>query len=460
MGSSGEDGELLVADGAALDGAAASGEISGPQATGERRTPAAGTDVGSSSIAKTVWSLADQGVVSAGNFLTNLLLLRALPPAEFGAYALLLNAMIFLNTVQQSLIGYPVCVRGAQAGGVRFRWLVSGGLVATAGMFFVNALVLLGACAAMGRLVFFVPLAGALLFWQMQDTLRVSFISQMRQRGAIAGDALSYLGQAVLVGLLWRFFSVGIARALWITALTSVLAFGLQAWQLRPAWPERGVLRPMLGDFWMLGRWSVPARVMGFFTLQAFPWVIAARHGTAQVATYQALFQLLALANPILLSMGNLITAAIARSAGRTARDGAKYGALTLGLTWGYLLMLGVAGPWALGVLYGRGSGYATHGAMLRVFALAWVFEAVALVSTATLGGMERVKGLFWVQLSGCLGAVLVALPLVYVRGLEAAGIGLLVVNVLRALVGVALVWWAGRGWGRRIAVADGIFGS
>ena len=407
-----------------------------------------GLESGSGSLAKTMWGLADQGVVSAGNFLTNLLLLRALPPAEFGSYALLLNAMIFLNTMQQSLIGYPLCVRGAQATGTRFRWIVTGGLLATVGMFAVNVLVLLAACLWTGQLPLLVPLVAALLFWQTQDTLRVSFISQLRQRAAVPGDALGYLGQALVVGLLWRFLSLNIAKALWVAAGTSLAAFALQWWQLRPAWPERGMLRPIFGDFWRLGRWSVPARVMGFFTLQAFPWVIAARHGTAQVATYQALFQLLALANPILLSMGNLITASIARSDGRSARAGTRYGVLTLGLTWGYLLVLGVGAPLALRLLYGGRSSYAGDAAMLRIFALAWVFEAVALVSTATLGGMERVKGLFWVQLSGCLGAVLVALPLVYLRGVAAAGTGLLLVNVVRAVVGMGLVAWAVRGKG------------
>ena len=425
------------------EAAAGIAEAVGDLAPGAADLPAPAEAAGS--LGKTIWGLADQGVVSAGNFLTNLLLLRALPPAEFGTYALLLNAMIFLNTLQQSLIGYPLCVRGAQASGTRFRSIVSGGLLATVGLFAGNILVLLGACLWTGRLPLMLPLVAALLFWQTQDTLRVSFISQLRQRGAVPGDALSYLGQALLVGLLWRFVSLNIARALWITAATSLAAFALQAWQLRPAWPERGTLRPMFGDFWMLGRWSVPARIMGFFTLQAFPWVIAARHGTAQVATYQALFQLLALANPILLSMGNLITASIARSDGRTPRAGGRYGILTLALTWGYLLVLGAGAPLALRLLYGAHSPYAGDGAMLRIFALAWVFEAVALVSTATLGGMERVKGLFWVQLSGCLGAVLVALPLVYARGVAAAGFGLLLVNIVRAAVGLGLVAWAVR---------------
>ena len=400
---------------------------------------------GSSSLKKTVWGLLDQGTVSAGNFLTNLLLLRVLTPTNFGTYALLLNAIIFLNTVQQSLVGYPLCVRGAQAEGRRFRSLVRVALLAAFGLGLLNALVMLGVCGYLGRLGLFVPAAFALIFWQLQDTARSGFISQLRQKAAIPGDALSYLGQAVLVGVLARLHLVTIVGALWLIGATSLVAFGVQLWQLRPVQADPGELRPMFRDFWMLGRWSVPARFTGFFTLQAFPWVIAFRHGTAEVATYQALFQLIALSNPILVSMGNLIIASIARSAGRQVWAGVKFIALALGLVGGYLLLLSIAGPGFLGILYGRHSSYVGQMPLLRMFALAWMFEAVALVATATLGGLEKVKGQFWIQLSGCICALAVALPLVYRRGLPAAALGLLMVNAVRAIVGVALVLRAQR---------------
>lgn len=402
-----------------------------------------------SSLRKTVWGLLDQGTVSAGNFLTNLLLLRVLTPTNFGTYALLLNAMIFLNTVQQSLVGYPLCVRGAQAEGRRFRSIVAAGLLAAVGLGLLNALVMLGVCGYLGRLGLFAPAALALVFWQLQDTARGGFISQLRQKAALPADALSYLGQAVLVGVLARLHMVTIAGALWLIGATSMVAFAVQLWQLRPERPKPGELGPTFRDFWMLGRWGIPARFTGFFTLQAFPWVIAFRHGTAEVATYQALFQLLALSNPILVSMGNLIIASIARSAGRQIRAGAKFIALALGLVGGYLLLLSVAGPGFLGVLYGRHSSYVGQMPLLRVFALAWMFEAVALVSTATLGGLEKVKGQFWIQLSGCVCALAIALPLVYRRGLAAAGLGLLMVNAVRAVVGVGLVLQAHRSVGR-----------
>jgi O-antigen/teichoic acid export membrane protein len=397
-------------------------------------------------VRKTVWGLADQAVVSLGNFCTTLLLIRTLPPEEFGAYALILNAAIFLNTMQQSVIGYPLCVRGSQSGSRSFRELIASAMTATGGVTLLNALVLLGVCIGMKRPLLVVPLVLAVLLWQMQDTLRGAFQSQLRQREAVPGDAISYLGQAAIIALLCRTHHASVLLAWCAVGGTSLLALLLQLRQLRPTLPSAASMRATLRDFWMLGKWTVPARIMGFFTLQAFPWAIALRHGTGEVATFQALFQIIALANPVLLSMGSLMTASIAQSRAQSLREGSRYIILTAVLTGSYLLIVGLAGPQVLSLLYGSHGRYSAYGADLRMLALAWSFEVVALICTSVLGGMERTTGLFWVQTSGCISAVLIALPLVYRQGLAFAATGLLLVNATRAVCGVALVLYARSG--------------
>src|SRR5262245_22544082 len=57
---------------------------------------------------RSVWALADQGIVSLGNCATNVLLARSLAVAEFGVFALLLEAMLFLNSLQAALVIYPL----------------------------------------------------------------------------------------------------------------------------------------------------------------------------------------------------------------------------------------------------------------------------------------------------------------------------------------------------------------
>src|SRR5688500_4624794 len=63
---------------------------------------------------KSFWPLADQGVVSAGNFLTLVIVARALPArSEYGVFGLALECIFYFNTLQSALVGYPLTVRGA-----------------------------------------------------------------------------------------------------------------------------------------------------------------------------------------------------------------------------------------------------------------------------------------------------------------------------------------------------------
>src|SRR5689334_3460415 len=53
------------------------------------------------------WTLFDQCTVSAGNFLLNVLLARALGQHDYGRFALFLGAIFVLRTVDYSMISYP-----------------------------------------------------------------------------------------------------------------------------------------------------------------------------------------------------------------------------------------------------------------------------------------------------------------------------------------------------------------
>ena len=62
-------------------------------------------------IERASWTLVDQGVVSCGNFLLNVLLARTLSEEDYGEFALFLGAIFILRTIDYSLISYPLSVR-------------------------------------------------------------------------------------------------------------------------------------------------------------------------------------------------------------------------------------------------------------------------------------------------------------------------------------------------------------
>jgi O-antigen/teichoic acid export membrane protein len=395
---------------------------------------------------KTFWALCDQGVISAGNFCTNLILIRHLSAVQFGVFALLLNAMLFLNNVHASLVTYTICIRGAQADQRTLRKVATGGVIVTLGMAILNVIALYVACSYVDHRWLLLFVVAAIVCWQIQESLRTVFVSRLRYDRALGGDAISYLGQATLIAS-WCFFGTpGLSSIFLAIAGTSVLGALLQATQIRPSAISREWLRSFGEEIWILGRWSVLAKLVAFFSLQAFPWVLAYRHGFVAVAAFQSLFQLVALTNPILLSSNNLIMASIAKGnqQGMTFLGSAKkymlYGGGMAGLYFAVLLL---GGGRVMSLFYGRNSTYLLNAPLLGIFVAAYAFEFISMFAGAILAGMEKTRPLFIQQVSGMLIAICIVLPLVARWGLRAAVFGLLLVNATKAVAGWYMVYLA-----------------
>ena len=395
---------------------------------------------------KTFWAFLDQGVISAGNFCTNVILIRHLPAADFGAFALLLNAMLFLNGIHASLVTYTICIRGAQANERSLGKVATGGVVATLGLAIANLIVLYIASSyvAQRRLLLFVVAAS--VCWQIQEALRTVFVSKVRYERAIGGDTISYLGQAALIGCFCLFGAPSLPSIFIAITGTSFLGALLQAIQIRPAAISWEWLRSFGGQIWILGRWTVLAKLVAFFSLQAFPWALAYRSGFEAVAVFQSLFQLVALLNPILLSSNNLIMASIAKNRQQNApflESAKKYMLYSCGIAALYFVVLLLSGGRVMSLFYGRDSTYVLNAPLLRIFVAAYALEFVSMFASAILAGMEQTRPFFIQQVCGMLIAICIVLPLVVRLGLRAAVYGLLIVNATRALAGWYLVYAA-----------------
>ena len=68
-------------------------------------------------LGREIWALTDQSVVSATNFLTNVMLARFMGLREFGVFALAWMSVLFVNSLQSALMIAPMMSIGAQAGG-------------------------------------------------------------------------------------------------------------------------------------------------------------------------------------------------------------------------------------------------------------------------------------------------------------------------------------------------------
>jgi O-antigen/teichoic acid export membrane protein len=225
---------------------------------------------------------------------------------------------------------------------------------------------------------------------------------------------------------------------------TSLAAALLQGAQVRPAMISRQWLTTFGRDVWVLGRWSVLAKIIAFCGVQVIPWVLAYRHGLASVAGFQALFQLVALTNPILLSTNNLLMASIAKGRQEKTRflhTAKSYMFYSAGIVSLYFAVLLVGGTHVMALFYGRHTEYLAEASLLPIFVLAYGLEFVSMYAGALLAGMEKTRSLFMQQLWGTLVSITLILPLVYRYGLKAAIEGLILINGVRALTGWYMVY-------------------
>src|SRR5947208_6697074 len=146
-----------------------------------------------------MWALADQALISGMNFGTSVLLARTLGLEQFGVFSLGWLAVLFVNSLQMSLVISPMISIGPKLNeGETPRYYAAVGL---------QQLSVAALCAA-GILVFAratawflpqwhiqklaIPLAFAAFAYQLQDYVRRYFFVRSKPGLAFLNDAISY----------------------------------------------------------------------------------------------------------------------------------------------------------------------------------------------------------------------------------------------------------------------------
>jgi O-antigen/teichoic acid export membrane protein len=392
-----------------------------------------------------LWVLIDQGVVSLGNFLTNILIARNLPQSEYGTYVLIYGVLIFLNSLHSSLIIYPLSVKGAIADEKDLRRLTGDSLVLTTILWLFLSLVVVAASAFIHR-VEIAPMAiCALWLWQNQESVRRSLMSHLRYAESVWGDSLSYLGQAGLVWFLAQQGHLSVESAFITVAVTSGIAAITQLIQLK----AKPIPSPQIWHFattaWDLGRWSLLSNLATIFNIHAPPWVLTMFHGTGEVASLQAINNILGSTNPILQSTPSLIIPSVAKArlegkmpaVWQVVKNYTAQGLLFLLPIYGFILVFPRK---VIELLYGSNSPYLEFEQMLRLVVLVYGLVYFSQVVGATLQGLEENKSVFLAQCASITSAVFFGLPLAAWVGALGAIIGSIISGFGRVTIGIILL--------------------
>lgn len=400
---------------------------------------------------RSFWALADQGVVSLGNFGVNILLYIAFERigeiAHYGDFWTLMELMLFLNGLHGALIVYPLTVRGANSDAVELARRTTLSLILTllAWPFWAAGITLVAWAwsipAAVG-----IWASVALLFWHFQETTRRAIMSHLRFRGALLGDVLSYLGQVVAVAVLAHFGRLTLVTAFQAMAFTSALGMLLQ-------WAQIGFSRHPLGEFrqyvldcWMLGRWLLTGNLMNFVG-PIWTWSLRYWAGDHLVGVAYALSNLLRLTNPLSFAISSMIMPMTARAARQEGLARARTLMLRFGLVGAmlmtpYLGVILVFPKLSIAAVYGWDSECIGWPLVLQLLALAAAASYAAIVTGSFLNAVEHSRLAFIGQTVFAAAMLVIAIPLVATAGLVGSGLGLLLATAAQL---VAHLWFIHR---------------
>jgi O-antigen/teichoic acid export membrane protein len=396
-----------------------------------------------------IWAMGDQGVVSLGNFLTIIVLFRAFGKAlaDFGAYAVLIEVVLFLNTVAASLITYPLCVKGSIAEEEDLRRLTGSSLILTLLLNIPLAIVALTGSICVGRVWLAPWLIAALVIWQLQETLRRAMTAHLRFAAAIPGDAISYLGQVVyMAAVVWVFhqkMTLNIAFA--SIAITSLLGGLLQWFQLKPILPGRGELVEVGREFWQTGYWAMLGNLTTVLTVPSFAWVLGMFKGLAAVAIYQSFANLLKIANPVMNTVVNLIIPAGSRGrrdggVGQAWQSASMYAWQGAAMLAPYFLVLMVMPHFVVRMCYGEHAAALKYSNIFRVFVVGYAVIYLSQITNSFLLSLGASRSAFVAQIGNVIACVIIGLPMTALWGMPGAVWGNLVSTLARVVFGMILI--------------------
>ena len=305
-------------------------------------------------------ALADQVVIGACNFLTNIMVGRSLVPDAFGLYILALNLLYLVKGLQEAIVAAPFGVHRQHRGGddlVLYRGSNASLHVVTTGV--VMVLVLL-----VGRVVETEEVGQAALmalvaipFLLTREYLRRVSFAEFRSSLALSMDVVAGAVQVGAVALLWHQEWLTAFRV--FTVMAAACGLGVIAWRSLAAYPMQVARSRLLADWrtdLQFGRWSGLTFLLGCSTPHLVPWLLATRADNVAVARYGAAFMIVGFANLWVLGVNNFLYPLAAKSyqAGGTRKLKQTLGRASLlfaTLLGAFCLLLWLAGDLVLGPL-------------------------------------------------------------------------------------------------------------
>jgi O-antigen/teichoic acid export membrane protein len=394
------------------------------------------------------FTLADCLIVGGTNFLTILLVGRIAGPDELGLYSLVMTVFYLLLAAQEALVTVPYTIFGVRLKGrlhlqyasaslyQSIAWSACGSAIlalAAAVVLFVshNASLarVVGVFAMVLPLWLFREFGRRFLFAHMAvgKIVVTSFAGSFSQLVAIC--ALAYVGK--------------------LSAATALVALGIGGAisGLGSLWFNRAAFRFSAQRWshfarknWVFGRWVLASHAAQVFGANTMPWLIVFWLGPTGTGVYAACDAILRFANPIIVSLSNVMTplAASGHNNGGKAelrRIVSKATALLSLFLLAFCLALLIGGKWLLQRSFG--GEYAGYWGALVVLGIAQFVAKLALAPSRALLVIERANINLYAEGTGLIASLIAATVLIPFYGVLGAAVAQLIGSLALATITV-----------------------
>jgi O-antigen/teichoic acid export membrane protein len=384
-----------------------------------------------------ILSLADQGVASATNFLTGVIIARACSKEELGLYMLGFSLILLVTDLQKSLIATPYMVYAPRLKDEAHALYTGSTLTHQLALSFLIVLALTGGEIAirhgigprgLGPVLWALVAVATLIM--LREYARGICFACLKVKRVLLFDTCIAVGQISGLLLLAHFGLLSASRAYWVIGFACGIAVLSWLWSESPFYRLR--ISESLADLkknWILGKWVFLSGLVWAVGMNLYPWLLAAFHGTASAGVWAACLGVVALGTPAVIGVQNFLGPKIVHV---YAEEGAESlrrfvlrvsAAFALPLSFFCLAMMFLGGPLEA-LLYGRQ--YAGNGLIVTILACNLGVCAVAFSFSRALLAIQRADVDFLVNFAALFIMVTLGIWLARAFGPLGAAFGLL----------------------------------
>lgn len=350
---------------------------------------------------KGIIALADQGVVSAANFSTGLIIGRSCSKEQLGLYMLGLTVIMSIMNVQSSLISTPYIIYSPHLQGVDLERYTGSTFLHHLALSLL-IIIILAITATILSLGFgpsgLAPVVKTLMFVSsfilLWDYARRISLAALKMKSALLLDSCVLALQVGVLLILAKLGYLSAARAYWVVgAACGVVTLG---WLLLNKKNFKLSLNRAITDLLQnlsTALWIFGSGLLWMVSNYLYPWLLAAFHGTSSTAVWAVCQGVVGLCNPLFMGLQNSFTPQIAHAYAEGKIDALRRSALHSTVIMGLMILpfcmalLVFGGPLVSG-LYGNR--YAGNGLIMAVLAVNLLISSLAFVPARALFTVER----------------------------------------------------------------------